>query len=63
MGYMCLFQFGFPQGICLGAGLLGHMVILFLVRPRIFESKEKKKSKYTNKLSLKCTKEKTFSLV
>ena len=25
MGYMCLFQFWFPQGICLGVGLLGHM--------------------------------------
>ena len=32
MGYMCLFQFLFPQSICLGAGLLGHMVVLFLVR-------------------------------
>ena len=31
MGYMCLFQFQFPQGICLGVGLLGHMVVLFLV--------------------------------
>ena len=29
---MCLFQFLFPQSICLGAGLLGHMVVLFLVR-------------------------------
>ena len=28
---MCLFQFWFPQGICLVVGLLGHMVILFLV--------------------------------
>ena len=28
---MCLFQFWFPQGICLGVELLGHMVILFLV--------------------------------
>ena len=26
---MCLFQFWFPQGICLGMGLLGHMVIFF----------------------------------
>ena len=26
MGYMCFFQFWFPQGICLGVGLLGHMV-------------------------------------
>ena len=25
------FQFWFPQGICLGVGLLGHMVVLFLV--------------------------------
>ena len=25
------FQFQFPQGICLGVGLLGHMVVLFLV--------------------------------
>ena len=31
MGYMCLFQFCFPHGICLGVGLLGHMVALFLV--------------------------------
>ena len=31
MGYMYLFQFWFPQGICLGVGLLGHMVFLFLV--------------------------------
>ena len=31
MGYMCLFQFWLPQGICLGVGLLGHMVALFLV--------------------------------
>ena len=28
---MCLFQPWFPQGICLGLGLLGHMVVLFLV--------------------------------
>ena len=31
MGYMCLFQFWFPPGICLGVGLLGHIVVLFLV--------------------------------
>ena len=31
MGYMCPFQFWFPQGICLGVGSLGHMVVLFLV--------------------------------
>ena len=24
------FQFWFPQGICLGVGLLGHMEVLFL---------------------------------
>ena len=29
MGYMCLFQPWFPQDICLGVGLLGHMVVLF----------------------------------
>ena len=28
---MCLFQSWFPHGICLGVGLLGHMVVLFLV--------------------------------
>ena len=28
---MCLFQFWFPQGICLAVGLLAHMVVLFLV--------------------------------
>ena len=28
MGYMCLFQFWFPEGICLGVGLLGYMVVL-----------------------------------
>ena len=27
---MCLCQFWFYQGICLGVGLLGHMVVLFL---------------------------------
>ena len=31
MGSMCLFQFWFPQGICLRVRLLGHMVVLFLV--------------------------------
>ena len=31
MRYMCLFQFWFPEGICLGMGLLGHMVVLCLV--------------------------------
>ena len=28
---MCLFQLWFPQGVCPIVGLLGHMVILFLV--------------------------------
>ena len=27
---MCLFQFWFLQSICLGVGLLGHKVVLFL---------------------------------
>ena len=31
MGYRCLFQLWFPQGVCLSVGLLGHMVVLFLV--------------------------------
>ena len=31
MGYKYLFQFWFPLGICLGMGLLGQMVVLFLV--------------------------------
>ena len=31
MGYLCFFQLWFPQGICLQVGLLGHMVVLFLV--------------------------------
>ena len=31
MGYMYLFQFCFLWGICLGVGLLGHMVVLFTV--------------------------------
>ena len=35
MEYMCLFQFWFPQHVCLGVGLLGHMVVLFLVFKRI----------------------------
>ena len=30
-GIHCLFQFWFPQGICQGVGLLGPMVVLFLV--------------------------------
>ena len=31
MGYMCLFQFWLPLYICLGVGLLGHMVVLITV--------------------------------
>ena len=31
MGHTCLFQFWFPQNICLGVGLLGHMMVLILV--------------------------------
>ena len=30
-GYMCPFQFWFPQGICPVVGLLDYMVFLFLV--------------------------------
>ena len=30
MGYVYLFQFWFSQGVCLGEGLLRHMVVLFL---------------------------------
>ena len=30
-GIHVFFQFWFPQGICLGVGFLGHMVVLFLV--------------------------------
>ena len=33
---MCLFQFWSPRGICLGMGLLGHMVFLFLVFKGIY---------------------------
>ena len=44
MRYMCLFQFWFPQGICLGVGLLGtgnrwgnsgNSVRLYFVGPKI----------------------------
>ena len=35
---MCLFQFWFPQGICLGVGLLCHMVVSFLVFLRNFHT-------------------------
>ena len=31
MGYVGLFQLWFPQGICPVVGLLGHVVVLFLV--------------------------------
>ena len=30
LGYMCLFKLLFPQNICLGVGLLSHMVDLLL---------------------------------
>ena len=30
-GIHVFFQFWFPQDICLGVGLLDHMVVLFLV--------------------------------
>ena len=30
-GIHVFFQFCFPQGICLGVGLPGHVVVLFLV--------------------------------
>ena len=43
MGYMCLFQSWFPQGVCLGVGLLGQMVILFL---EFFKELEKKISQF-----------------
>ena len=33
---MCIFQVWFPRVICLGVGLLGHMVLLFLVLKGIF---------------------------
>ena len=35
MGYMCLFQFWFPRGICPRVGLLGHMVFVLLVLKEI----------------------------
>ena len=31
LGYMHLFQLWFSQGICPVVGLLGHMIVLFLV--------------------------------
>ena len=31
LGYMCLFELWFSQGICLVVGLLDHMVVLLLV--------------------------------
>ena len=31
MGYMCLFQFWFPKGICLGVGFLDHRVVFTMV--------------------------------
>ena len=41
MAYMCLFQFWYPQGICLGVGLLDHggFIPSFLtILPAIFHS-------------------------
>ena len=35
-GYMCLFQLCIPQGVYLGVGLLGHMVVFFLVFKGIY---------------------------
>ena len=40
---MCLFQPWFPQGICLGVRLLGHMVVLFLA---FFIELEQKNSQF-----------------
>ena len=31
LGYICLFQFWFPQGVCPVVGFLSNMVFLFLV--------------------------------
>ena len=31
LGCMCLLELWFSPGICLGVGLLGHMVVLFIV--------------------------------
>ena len=31
LGYMCLFQFWFPQCVCPAVGLLGHLAVLFPV--------------------------------
>ena len=31
IGYMCVFELWFSLGICPVVGLLGHMVVLFLV--------------------------------
>ena len=31
MGYRCLFKLWFPQGVCIGVGLLGHLMVLLLV--------------------------------
>ena len=35
-GILVSFSIWFPQGICLGVGLLGHMVVLFLVFKGLF---------------------------
>ena len=31
IGYMCPFHQWIPEGICLVVGLLGHMIVLFLL--------------------------------
>ena len=36
IGIHVYFSIWFPQGICLGVGLLGHMVVLFLVFKGLF---------------------------
>ena len=41
MEYMCLFQFWFPQGTCIGVGLLGHMVVLKSLLMKVKEESEK----------------------
>ena len=38
MGYVCIFQFWFPQGICLGVGFLGHIFLPCLQFPLLCKS-------------------------
>ena len=44
IGVQAVFQFWFPQGICLGVGLLHHMVVLFLRTGILIGSKYLRKS-------------------